>query len=308
MARKRRGQVVNGWLIIDKPAGMTSAAVVGRVRRMLDVAKIGHGGTLDPLATGVLPLALGEATKTVSYVMDGKKGYRFTARWGEARNTDDADGIVVATSPVRPDRTQIEAALASFRGEISQIPPNFSAVKVDGQRAYALARADQAMELAPRIARIDRFELIAQPDADTAIFEVICGKGTYVRALVRDLAVALGTVGHVTELRRTRSGPFAEKDAISLEKLEELSHSAAAADLVRPVETALDDIPALALTEDEARRLQSGQSVSALAVARRTPLRNIGLGTVFCAMAEGKPVALARFEGGELRPIRVLNL
>ena len=308
MARKRRGQVVNGWLIIDKPAGMTSAAVVGRVRRMLDVAKIGHGGTLDPLATGVLPLALGEATKTVSYVMDGEKGYRFTARWGEARNTDDADGIVVATSPVRPDRTQIEAALAGFRGEISQIPPNFSAVKVDGQRAYALARADQAMELAPRIARIDRFELKAQPDADTAVFEVICGKGTYVRALVRDLAITLGTVGHVTELRRTRSGPFAEKDAISLEKLEELSHSAAAADLVRPVETALDDIPALALTEDEARRLQSGQSVSALAVARRTPLRNIGLGTVFCAMAEGKPVALARFEGGELRPIRVLNL
>ena len=308
MARKRRGQIVNGWLVIDKPAGLTSAAVVGRVRRMLDVAKIGHGGTLDPLATGVLPLALGEATKTVSYVMDGAKGYRFTARWGEARNTDDADGIVTATSPIRPDRAQIEAALAGFRGEISQIPPNFSAVKVDGQRAYALARADQAMELAPRIARIDSFELTAQPDADTAIFEVICGKGTYVRALVRDLAVALGTVGHVTELRRTRSGPFTENDAISLENLEELSHSAPAADLVRPVETALDDIPALAMTEDEARRLRSGQSVSALAVARRTPLRNIGLGTVFCAMAEGKPVALARFEGGELRPIRVLNL
>jgi tRNA pseudouridine55 synthase len=308
MARKRRGQIVNGWLIIDKPAGMTSAHVVARVKRMLDAAKIGHGGTLDPLATGILPLALGEATKTVSYVMDGEKRYRFTAKWGEARDTDDSDGQAVATSDVRPSRDAIEAALPAFRGEISQIPPDYSAIKVAGARAYDLAREGEKLDLTPRIARIDRFELVDQPDADTAVFEVVCGKGTYMRSLARDLARALGTHGHITQLRRTRSGPFNEKDAISLEKLQELSNSAPAAELVRPVETALDDIPALAMTAEEARRLQSGQTVSALSVARRTPLTNIGLGTVFCAMAEGKPIALARFEGGELRPIRVLNL
>ncbi len=308
MGRKRRGQVVNGWLIIDKPSGMTSAHVVARVRRMLDVAKIGHGGTLDPLATGILPLALGEATKTVSYVMDGQKSYRFTTRWGEARDTDDADGQIIATSDVRPTADAIKAALPAFRGEISQIPPDYSAIKVDGARAYDLAREGEKLDLIPRIARIDRFDLVAQPDADSAVFEVSCGKGTYMRSLARDLARAVGTHGHITQLRRTKSGPFAEKDAISLEKLEELRNSAPAADLVRPVETALDDIPALAMTEDEARRLQCGQSISALTVARRTPLKDIGLGTVFCAMAEGKPIALARFEGGELRPIRVLNL
>ena len=305
---RRRGQPINGWLIIDKPAGMTSAHVVARVRRMLNAAKIGHGGTLDPLATGVLPLALGEATKTVSYVMDGAKSYRFTARWGEARDSDDADGRITATSDKRPTREEIERALPAFVGEIAQVPPAYSAVKVDGERAYTLAREGTVVTLSPRPVRIDRFELVTILDSDHAVFEVGSGKGAYMRALVRDLAAALGTLGHVSELRRTRLGPFAETDAISLEKLDELRHSAPAAELVRPVETALDDIPALAMTEDEARRLQSGQGVSALKVARRIPLRNFGLGTVFCAFAEGKPVALARFEGGELRPIRVLNL
>jgi tRNA pseudouridine55 synthase len=308
MARRRRGQPVHGWLVIDKPAGMTSAHVVAKVRRMLDAAKVGHGGTLDPLATGVLPLALGEATKTVSYVMDGAKTYRFTACWGEARDTDDADGRITATSDKRPSRTEIEQALPGFVGDIAQVPPLYSAVKVDGERAYKLARAGEDVQIEPRTVRIDRFELVTIPDANTAVFEVECGKGTYIRSLTRDLALGLGTVGHVTALRRTRLGPFDEKAAISLEKLGELSHSAPAAELVRPVETALDDIPALAMTADEARRLQNGQGVSALTVARRTPLSNIGQGTVFCATAQGKPVALARFEGGELRPIRVLNL
>mgnify|MGYP003344064858 CR=1 FL=1 len=210
MGRKRRGQIVNGWLIIDKPAGMTSAHVVARVKRMLDAAKIGHGGTLDPLATGILPLALGEATKTVSYVMDGEKSYRFTARWGEARDTDDSDGRVVATSEERPTRQAIEAALPAFRGEISQVPPDYSAIKVDGARAYDLAREGEKLDLTPRIARIDQFDLVAQPDGDHAIFEVVCGKGTYMRSLARDLARALGTHGHITQLRRTRSGPSLE--------------------------------------------------------------------------------------------------
>jgi len=308
MARRRRGQAINGWLIIDKPPGMTSAHVVGRVRRMLDAAKVGHAGTLDPLATGVLPLALGEATKTVSYVVDGAKSYRFTVRWGEARDTDDADGRMTAETDRRPSRAEIERALPAFVGEIDQVPPVYSAIKVGGERAYALARSGAEVTLTARKVRIDRFDLVTMIDSDRAVFAVDCGKGAYVRSLARDLAAAVGTLGYVTELRRTRLGPFDEKDAISLEKLEELSHSAAAAQLVRPVETALDDIPALAMTGDEARRLQSGQSVSALKVARRTPLRNFGLGTVFCAFAEGKPVALARFEGGELRPIRVLNL
>lgn len=306
MARRRKGQPINGWLIIDKPAGMTSAAVVGKVRRLLDAAKVGHGGTLDPLATGILPLALGEATKTVAYIMEGRKSYRFTARWGEARDTDDSEGRVTATSDKRPTRAEIEATLPHFVGEIRQIPPIYSAIKVDGERAYALARDGETVELSARAVMVERFALVELLDADHAVFEVDCGKGTYIRALVRDLATALGTFGHVTALRRTRLGPFHEKDAISLENLQALGHSPAAADLVRPVETALDDIPALAMTEEEARRLRSGQSVSALAVARRIPLTNVS--SVFCAFAEGKPVALLRIEGGELRPIRVLNL
>ncbi len=306
MGRRNKGRPIHGWLFIDKPAGMTSAAVVGKVRRQLDAAKVGHGGTLDPLATGVLPLALGEATKTVAYVMEGRKSYRFTARWGEGRDTDDAEGRITGVSENRPEKHEIEAILSRFLGEIRQIPPAYSAIKVDGERAYALARDGEAVELAARTVRVDRFELVDIPDADQAVFEVDCGKGTYIRALVRDLAVALGTLGHVTALRRTRLGPFGENDAISLEKLQALGHSPAAAEIVRPVETALDDIPALAMTEEEARRLRSGQSVSALAVARRTPLTNVS--SVFCAFAEGKPVALTRIEGGELRPIRVLNL
>ncbi|NQV56831.1 MAG: tRNA pseudouridine(55) synthase TruB [Rhodospirillales bacterium] len=307
MGRKRKGDAIHGWLIVDKPAGITSAAVVNRARRALNAAKVGHGGTLDPLATGILPLAFGEATKTVSYVMDGVKSYRFTVTWGEARDTDDADGAVIETSDKRPDAAAIKAALPKFVGDIDQVPPDYSAVKVNGARAYALARTNQAVKLAPRIIHIDRFELVDMPSADQAVFEVTSGKGAYMRGLARDLALSLGTVGHIAQLRRTRLGPFDEGGAISLEQLENMGHSAPATNILLPVETALDDIPALALTEDEARRMQRGQAISALKVAQRTPLGKISQGAVLCAMTEGKLVALARFEGGEIRPFRVMN-
>ena len=307
MARKRRGDPVHGWLVIDKAPNITSAKVVNQARKILNAAKVGHSGTLDPMATGVLPLAFGEATKTVSYMMEDSKEYRFTVSWGEARDTDDAEGEVIETNDHRPSQAEIMAALPDFLGEIKQVPPAYSAIKVDGERAYKLAREEKTVELAPRIIFIERFELIERPDDAHATFEVTSGKGAYIRGLARDLAKKLGTVGHISALRRTRVGPFTENDAISLAKLEELGHKGAAVDILRPVETALDDIPALALTEDEARRLRCGQAISALTVAKRTPLNDIDQGATVCAMAEDKVVALAKFEGGEIRPFRVLN-
>ena len=306
--RRRRGRPIHGWLIIDKPAGMTSSAVVGRVRRLIDAAKAGHGGTLDPLATGILPIALGEATKTVAYVMDGTKAYRFTVRWGEARTTDDAEGQVSETSPVRPAAGDIEAVLDRFIGEIEQIPPAYSAIKVDGKRAYDLARADKPVVLAPRRVRIDSLTLAGIPDVDHAEFEVRSGKGAYMRSLARDLARELGTVGHISALRRTAVGPFREADAISLDKLESLGHSAPLEATLLPIETALADIPALALTEVEARRLRHGQPIAVLPVANRTPLKKVNQDAIGCAMSEGKPVALVRIKGAEIHPVRVLNL
>ncbi len=308
MGRKRRGRAVHGWMVIDKPAGMTSAAVVGKARRLTGAAKVGHGGTLDPLATGVLPLAFGEATKTVAWAMDGAKVYRFTVRWGEARATDDAEGAVTATSDARPTIEEIASVLPRFIGDIDQVPPAYSAVKVSGKRAYALARDNQPVDLPPRSVIIHRLELIGAPDADHAQFEAETGKGAYMRSLARDLAVAVGTVGHIEKLRRTRVGPFAKEDAISLEKLAALGHSAPLADYLLPVETALDVIPALVLTEAEARRLQRGQPLPVLPVASRSPLTDIAQGAVVCAMAEGRLVALARIRGGEIWPLRVLNV
>ena len=308
MARSRQGTPIHGWLVLDKPAGMTSTQAVSACRRALGAAKAGHGGTLDPLATGLLPVAFGEATKTVGYVMDGQKRYRFTVRWGEARSTDDAEGEVVAVSDRRPDAAAIRAALPAFIGLIEQVPPAFSAIKVAGARAYDLAREGEAVALAPRPARIDDFRLVEQPDDDHAVFEVVSGKGVYMRSLARDLARALGTVGHIAQLRRTAVGPFREQHAISLETLASLGHSAAASGYLMAVATALDDIPALALTADEANRLRCGQPVGLL---RRSDLERIGnleSGAVVCATFGGKPVALARFEAGDLRPLRVLNL
>ena len=308
MGRKRRGKAIHGWIIIDKPGGLSSNAVVGRVRRLTGAAKVGHAGTLDPMATGVLPMALGEATKIVSYLMDGAKAYRFTVRWGEQRDTDDAEGEVVATSDARPAKEQILVVLGNFIGDIEQVPPVFSAIKIEGKRAYALARADQAPEMKPRTIHIEDLKLLSVVDADHAEFEAVSGKGAYMRSLARDLGTALGTVGHIVQLRRIAVGPFDEKQAISLDKLESLRHSAPLSEYLLPVETVLDDIPALALTETEARSLGQGQAIPVLPVASRSPLKNIGQGDVVRAMAEGRLVALAKINGGEIRPFRVMNL
>ncbi len=310
MGRRRRGRRIDGWLVVDKPAGMTSAHVVARVRRLLDARKVGHAGTLDPMATGLLPVALGEATKTITFVMGGAKTYRFTVRWGEARSTDDADGEVTATSSVRPTAEEIEAALGGFLGEIEQVPPAFSAVKVEGRRAYALAREEKPVKLEPRTVRVDRFRLVEVPDADHAVFEVVCGKGTYIRSLARDLARRLGTFGHVAAIRRTAVGPFAEKDAISLDKLESLGHSAAALGQLLPVETVLDDIPALALTEVEADRLRQGRAIQVLRNADKQMVDGLADGEIVCAMSDGRLVALTRLDQGpvvQLHPVRVLH-
>jgi tRNA pseudouridine55 synthase len=298
MTRRRGGRKLDGWLAIDKPAGMTSTQVVGRVRRITQAAKLGHGGTLDPMATGVLPVALGEATKTVAYVMDGAKRYRFTVRWGEARDTDDADGAVTATSPARPTEAEIRAALPAFTGEIVQGPPAYSAIKIDGQRAYDLARRNAAVTPEPRTVRIDAFELVAMDDADRTTFEVACGKGAYMRALARDLGLALGTFGHIAALRRLSVGPFAEADAVRLERLE--------ADGVEahlfPVETALA-MAALDLTETQAGYLRQGRPVRLLDRLARPAEQEVVL-----ARFAGRPVALARYTAGEIHPVRVLNL
>ncbi|MCA0302071.1 MAG: tRNA pseudouridine(55) synthase TruB [Proteobacteria bacterium] len=298
---KRKGDKVDGWVVLDKPLGLGSTPAVGRVRRLFGAQKAGHGGTLDPLATGVLPIALGEATKTVPFVMDGAKQYRFTLRFGEARSTEDLEGDVTATSPARPDDAAIRAALPTFTGTILQRPPAYSALKVDGQRAYDLARAGETVELAPRQVVIERLELVARPDPDHADFVVDCGKGTYIRSLGRDLALALGTVGHLSALRRTAAGPFREEAAISLSKLEALGHSPALLGALAPVATALDDIPALALAEAQADRLRQGQPVL---LTRDAPPS----GTLLRAELGSRLVALVRSDGVALKPVRVFNL
>jgi tRNA pseudouridine55 synthase len=305
--RKPRGRPLDGWLIIDKPPGLTSTDVVNRVRRAFDAQKAGHGGTLDPLATGVLPIAFGAATKTVPYVMDGTKLYRFTLCFGEARDTDDADGQVTGTSPVRPADEQIRAALPRFTGDIMQVPPAFSAVKVAGERAYNMAREGRPPALEPRPARVDRFELIERPDPDTAVFEVASGKGVYMRSLARDLAIACGTLGHIAELRRLRVGPFNQAQAIPLDKLRATDDTAPASpDLLLPVATALADIPALALTEAEVSGLRHGQAISLVCLMGRIPGSADPAGGLVRAMAGGRVIGLARLEAGWMKPERIL--
>lgn len=305
---KRKGDPVNGWIVIDKPKGVSSAKVVAKVKRALNARKAGHGGTLDPLATGVLPVALGEATKTMPFDFDSRKSYRFTLRFGEARATDDAEGEVIGTSDKRPSDAEIEAALPRFTGEIEQVPPRFSAVKVEGERAYRLAREEAEFALKPRRVRIDEIRLAARPGPDTAVFEVACGRGAYMRALARDLGAALGTCAYIADLRRLSVGPFAESQAISLDSLMALGHSAAAFEHLLPVETALDGIPALALSEGEARSLRTGRSVPLLRAGDADRLKGLSPGLPVCAMTKGKPVAVAKVERGFLRPVRVFNL
>ena len=308
MGRKRKGEPINCWVIIDKPSGMTSTAVVNAVKRLTGAAKAGHAGTLDPLATGVLPIAMGEATKTVSYVVNGTKCYRFTLCWGTSTETDDADGSAIDTSSMRPDRVAIEAVLPRFTGEINQVPPKYSAVKVNGRRAYTLARADKDVKLAPRTVEIFEIRLTAMPDVDHAEFEVKCGKGAYMRSLARDIAMALGTVGHLSKLRRTAVSSFSEEDVISLDELSAIRQSAGDSQHFLPVETPLDDIPALALTEIEASRLRNGQAVSLLRKVDLERIAGLREGETVLAMSEERPVALTRYHAGEIRPVRVLNI
>jgi len=305
MPRARKGRPIHGWLVIDKEPGITSTEVVNRVKRATQAQKVGHGGTLDPLATGVLPVALGEATKTVPFVMDARKSYEFTLRFGEARDTDDAQGRIVATSERRPTDAEIEAALAAFRGEILQRPPTFAAVKVQGERAYDLARRGEPVQLEPRPVRIDELRLLARLDRDHARFAMVCGKGAYVRALARDLGEALGCFAHVAELRRTAVGPFGLDRAISLSALEQLVEEDSLPQALISVATALAGIPALAVTEPQASRLKSGQAI-------RIVPRSLGEAAVQGATIQvtrgGELVALARLEGSELCPLRVFHL
>ncbi len=304
---RRDKRDVHGWIVLDKPVGMTSTHAVAVIKRLFSAKRAGHAGTLDPLASGALPVALGEATKTVPFVMDGRKRYRFTVRWGEERDTDDAEGRVVATREERPTGEAIRALLPRFTGRIEQEPPRYSALKIQGERAYDLAREGEAVELKPRPVEIHEFQLVDQPDSDHAIFEAECGKGTYVRALARDMGRVLGCLGHVSALRRARVGPFVEEDMIPLEELESLCHRAASgegnlADALLPVETALDDIPALAVSRAEAARIHRGQAV--LLRGRDAP--NLS-GTVYVTVA-GRLLALAEVEHGEIVPKRVFNL
>lgn len=325
----RRREKVDGWLNLDKPLGLGSTPAVGRVRRLFNAAKVGHGGTLDPLASGVLPIALGEATKTVQWVMDGRKVYRFTVAFGQATATDDLEGAIVAESAARPSDADLRSALDAFVGEIDQVPPAFSALKVEGARAYDLARRGAVVELASRRVRVDRLVLMARPSPNLAELEVECGKGTYVRSLARDIARTVGSVGHVAALRRTVCGPFCIDDAISMATLEAAAanslptdaafgHKPALLDHLRPVVTALDDIPALALTDRQADRLSGGVALpmaeiagaDAPTIGTMSPAEGSAgpVPLVVRAMAGARLVAIARIDGDLLRPVRVLNL
>jgi tRNA pseudouridine55 synthase len=301
MARRNKGRRVDGWLIIDKPAGITSTAVVTRVRRALGAAKAGHAGTLDPAATGVLAVALGEATKTVPFVTDALKAYRFGVRWGARTTTDDAEGETIAVSAARPAPEVIRAALPAFRGEVMQVPPQVSAVKIDGERAYALARDGQAPEIAPRPLWVESLELVATPDPDTAVFDMICGKGGYVRAFARDIGEALGCHGHVTELRRLWSGPFEPGDGIDLATLDRLAHSRELDRHVLPVAAGLHDVPCLPVAPEAAARLRNGNPAPVLAAP------DVGFGDTAWAALDGRPVALGTYRAGQLHPTRVFT-
>ncbi|PJK29782.1 tRNA pseudouridine(55) synthase TruB [Minwuia thermotolerans] len=301
MGRRRRGQPVHGWLVLDKPVGPTSTDMVNRARRLLDAQKAGHAGTLDPLASGILPIAFGEATKCVPLLNDATKVYRFTVRWGVQTTTDDAEGEALAESDIRPAPAAIGAALATFTGRIMQTPPTFSAIKVNGQRAYDLARAGAPPDLPPREAEIHGLVHIDDPDPDHSRFEMRSGKGVYVRSLARDLALALGARGHVAELRRTAVGPFRENTAISLDDFVSLCDKRAGLEALSPIETALDDIPALALTGEQADRLRHGQPVRVLNFT--SPEAEL-----LCVTHDRKPVALARYRSEFVEPVRVFNL
>jgi tRNA pseudouridine55 synthase len=311
MGRRKKGNPVHGWVILDKPLGLTSTQAVAAVRRIFDAQKAGHAGTLDPMATGILAIALGEATKTVPYAMDADKVYRFTATWGESRDSDDAEGKVTGTSDKRPTKEEIETLLPRFTGVLNQTPPAYSAIKVQGERAYDLARDGQEVVLEPREVEVFEARLL-DAQKDQAEFEILCGKGTYVRSWVRDIALALGTLGHVSALRRTRLGGWDEKDAVGLDTLTPFMHSPAAFGYLKPLATALDGIPALAVSGPDTVRIRSGNPILIRANLFARMKDGFGDGelsgqTVYLKDEEGSPVALAEIAEGELRPFRVFN-
>ncbi|MEM9579828.1 MAG: tRNA pseudouridine(55) synthase TruB [Pseudomonadota bacterium] len=299
MARKRKGRDISGWLVIDKPAGPTSTAVVNKVRWALNARKAGHAGTLDPEATGVLAVALGEATKTVPYITDALKAYRFTVRLGQATNTDDAEGEVIATSDARPDDAAITDALQGFVGEIEQVPPKFSAVKIDGQRAYKLARDGEDIELAARPLWVEELLLLDRPDADHVVLEMTCGKGGYVRSIARDLGDKLECHGHVLSLRRIWSGPFEAGDGITLDQVNALAHTPELDSHIKPLEIGLDDLPELRCSEEGAARLRNGNPGMVFSAGE------VEYGDEAWASLNGEAVAVGIYKAGELHPSRV---
>jgi tRNA pseudouridine55 synthase len=300
MARRRKGKDISGWLVVDKPAGITSTAVVNKVRWAMGAQKAGHAGTLDPAATGVLAIALGEATKTVPFVTDALKCYRFTVRFGQATNTDDAEGEVVATSPLRPTDAEIAAALTAFEGDILQTPPQFSAVKIDGERAYVRARDGEEMDLAPRPLWVESLVLLSRPDPDHAELEMVCGKGGYVRAIARDLGRTLGCQAHVLVLRRLWSGAFDAADGVTMDRIAELAQTEALEALLRPLEDGLSDLPEVRCTPEAAARLRNGNPAPVIA-------SDADYGETAWASLGGRAVAVGTYRAGELHPSRVFR-
>ncbi len=303
---KKQKNKISGWLNLWKPTGISSMQAVARVKWLYNAAKAGHAGTLDPAADGILPIAFGEATKLIGLLHESPKAYRFTVRWGAATNTDDAEGEVIATSPSRPTAQQINAALPQFIGTLDQIPPAFSAVKINGVRSYAAARAGETVQLAPRPVHIEKFELMNTPDADTAVFEVTCGTGTYVRALARDLAENLGTKAHCLTITRIFVGKFKEKESILLENLEEMPYESRGS-LLWPIAKGLDDIPALAVTDTEAQRLRRGNELRFISKIDSARVPKLQPGETILALHHDDVVAICSLDGVTLKPIRVLN-
>jgi tRNA pseudouridine55 synthase len=303
---KKRGKPVHGWVVFDKPLNMSSTQAVGKIRWLFDASKAGHGGTLDPLATGLLPIALGEATKSVQWAMDGRKTYRFRVKWGAETATDDLEGEITTQSELRPSLTSIESILKQFTGEVTQIPPIYSALKIAGARAYDLARAGEKPEMTPRLVMIEELRLLDASSSEQADFETVCGKGTYIRALARDMGRALGCLGHLTLLRRTQVGPFTEKDMISLESLEEMRHRAghegALQGALHSISTVLDDIPALAVTDQDASKLRQGQTV--LLRGANAPINCEAV----LVNHDGRPLGICEISQGSLKTKRLFNL
>ncbi|MGI1662358.1 tRNA pseudouridine(55) synthase TruB [Palleronia sp. KMU-117] len=299
MARRKSGKAINGWVVVDKPAGPTSTAVVNKVRWAFGAQKAGHAGTLDPAATGVLAVAFGEATKTVPFIADALKAYRFTVRLGAATNTDDAEGEVIAASDLRPTTAQIEAALPRFVGDILQVPPKFSAVKIDGERAYKLAREGDDPQIEARPLYVESLTLIDRPDPDHVVLEMVCGKGGYVRSIARDLGEVLGCHGHVEALTRQWSGPFDLEDAITLDAIEAAAGTEALDAFLHPLEIALSDLPQVRCTPEAAARLRHGNPAPVVA-------SDADYGETAWASCKGRAVAIGTYRGGELHPTRVI--